>query len=162
MFPDKSHESKQQGMPWPLRKILGLANVSLHLQQKTFSEEKGEVTSILAKQVVSPGGFNSEDSYILDAQTREATVPIFGTVSVKTSYVPVAQLEDADFQKRIKTGGGDVVIREVVENKKNGWVTEGTWGFEEIGGERRFTRTSITTTPGDQTVARLVYDFKPE
>ena len=151
-------------MPWALRKILGFANVSLHLSQTTSLPEDGAgepaTTTIRAKQVVTPGGFNSEDSYVLDALAREATVPIFGHVTVKTSFVPTAELDDDDLRQRLQTGGGDVVIREIVESKVNGWSTEGTWGFEQVEGERRFTRTSVTTTTGDQVVAKLVYDFK--
>ncbi len=151
-------------MPWALRKILGFANVSLHLSQTNSQTENSAAepgtTTIRAKQVVTPGGFNSEDSYVLDALAREATVPIFGHVSVKTSFVPTAELDDDDLRQRLRTGGGDVVIREVVESKVNGWSTEGIWGFEQVEGERRFTRTSVTTTTGDQVVAKLVYDFK--
>ena len=122
------------------------------------------VVSIQVKQVVSPGGFNSQDSFILDSQPRETTVPIFGLVTVRAGYVPLAELKDTELRQRLQGGGADVVIQEIVESKKNGWETVGTWGFEEVGGERRFTRTSVTTikSDGTQTVARLVYDFRAE
>ena len=156
-------------MAWPVRKILGFAGVSLHLTQTKAPPPEdaagAPVTTIRARQTVTPGGFNSEDSYILDSKDRVSNVPIFGTVAVRTTYVPVAELEDAELRKRVESGGGDVVIQEVVENKKAGWKTDGTWAFEAVEGERRFTRTSVTTTSAEsdvQVIAKVVYDFKAE
>jgi hypothetical protein len=117
-------------------------------------------TTITAKQTITPGGFNSEEAYVLDNSVKHASLPIFGAVSVRAGYAPLDEIEDAALRERLaKDGATTVAIREFAESKGGGWKTEGVWGFEVIGGERRFTRTNITTGRGERVVARLVYDY---
>lgn len=156
----------QQGVPWALRKILSFAGVSLHMTQTTSVPEDnlggGPVVSIRVKQVVTPGGFSSEESYVLDSQSRDSTVPIFGALSAHSKYVPVAEISDETFKQRAADGDSDTVIQEFAESKTGEWVTEGIWTFENVNGVRHFTRTNVTSRGEERVVARLVYDWRQE
>lgn len=140
--------------------------MSLHITQTLSVPEHhpdGEqVVSIRIKQVVTPGGFSSEQSYILDFRSRESTVPIFGTLSARSKYIPIDEIPDGEVRQRLAGGGADVAIQEFAHSKTGDWVTEGIWGFEEVGGERHFTRTNVTSKDDSRVVARLVYDWKQE
>ncbi|KAK4235664.1 hypothetical protein C8A03DRAFT_17622 [Achaetomium macrosporum] len=153
-----------QGISWPIRKILSWAGVALHLTQtsapSSSSPGKPPVTTITAKQTITPGGFNSEEAYVLDNSVKHASLPIFGAVSVRARYTPLDEIEDAELRERLAKDGATVAIQEFAESKGGDWKTEGVWGFEVIGGERRFTRTNITTGRRERVVARLVYDYR--
>ncbi|KAG7284210.1 hypothetical protein NEMBOFW57_010573 [Staphylotrichum longicolle] len=151
-----------QGISWPIRKILSWAGVALHLTQTSAPSSPGKppVTTITAKQTITPGGFNSEEAYVLDDSVKHASLPIFGAVSVRARYTPLDEIDDAELRERLAKDGATVAVQEFAESKGGEWKTEGVWGFEVIGGERRFTRTNITTGRGERVLARLVYDYK--
>ncbi|SPO07541.1 uncharacterized protein DNG_10235 [Cephalotrichum gorgonifer] len=155
-----------QGVPWALRKILSFAGVSLHMTQTQSAPEDNpdgeKVVSIRVKQVVTPGGFSSEESYILDFQSRDSTVPIFGALSARSKYLPIDEIPDEEVRRRLEGGGANVVVQEFAHSKAGDWVTEGIWGFEDVNGERRFTRTNVTSKGDSRVVSRLVYDRKEE
>jgi hypothetical protein len=113
------------------------------------------------KQVISPGGFNSEDAYILDSSVKHTTLPIFGAVSVHSLYTPLIEIAEAHLREQLGADGATVAIQEFAESKSGGWSTVGIWGFEIVGDERRFTRTNTTTGQNGKVVARLVYDYSP-
>jgi hypothetical protein len=153
-----------QGVSWPVRKILSWAGVALHITQTTeAAQEPGKppVTKINAKQVISPGGFNSEDAYVLDWSVKHTTLPIFGAVSVQSRYTPLREIAEAHLREQLSADGATVAIHEIAESKSGGWSTVGIWGFEIVGDERRFTRTNTTTGRNGKAVARLVYDYSP-
>ncbi|KAK0641437.1 hypothetical protein B0T16DRAFT_358000 [Cercophora newfieldiana] len=152
-----------QGVSWPIRKILSWAGVTLHMTQTSeTSPGKPPVTKINVRQVITPGGFNSEEAYTLDSSIKHSTLPIFGAVSVHSRYVPLAEIEDVDLREKLAKDGATLAIQEFAESKGGDWSTVGVWGFEVVNGERRFTRTNTTTGRSDQVVARLVYDYSLE
>ena len=120
------------------------------------------VVSIRVKQVVTPGGFSSEETYILDSQSRDSTVPIFGALSAHSKYLAIDEIPDETLKQRLADGNSELVIQEFAESKISGWVTEGVWSFENVNGARHFTRTNVTRNGDSQVVARLVYDWKQE
>ncbi|TLS21195.1 uncharacterized protein PpBr36_10639 [Pyricularia pennisetigena] len=147
-----------QGVPFILRKMLKFAGVRIDM---TEDLEASPAPTIHFKQIVSPGGFHTEEDYVLDAQYREGTVPIFGTISVQARFLPMSKLDDEGLRTQLEEGGtGDVVIEEKTTSKL-GWECRGIWGFEKIDGERRFVRTNFTKKGGEQVTAKLVYDFRP-
>ncbi|CAI7675530.1 unnamed protein product [Penicillium discolor] len=154
-----------QGVPWLIRKVLAYASVTLTLTHSTepAKDGSGDITKVRMKQTISPGSFSNEDDYILDSETREATVPIFGTIAMYAKYTPLAEIEDAELRARLEEGKtGAAAIQEIAKNKGAGWDAVGTWGFEIIDGQRYFTRTTVTKK-GDQEVSvRLVYDYRED
>ncbi|KAK3369531.1 hypothetical protein B0T24DRAFT_681535 [Lasiosphaeria ovina] len=154
-----------QGVSWPVRKILSWAGVALHMTQTSDTPQgetgKPPVTKINVKQTITPGGFNSEEAYVLDSSVKHSTLPIFGAVSVHSRYTLLGQVDDVDLRERLAADGATVAIQEFAESKSSDWSTTGVWGFEIVGGERRFTRTNTTTGRNARAVARLVYDYSP-
>lgn len=132
------------------------------LSPPEVDSEGEQVVSIQVKQVVTPGGFQSDESYILDFRLRESTVPIFGALSAQSKYLAVSKIPDEGVRQRLEGDGADVVIQEFAHSQTGGWVTEGIWAFEEVGGERHFTRTNVTSKGDTRVVSRLVYDWKKE
>ncbi|KAJ5827800.1 hypothetical protein N7447_004563 [Penicillium robsamsonii] len=154
-----------QGVPWLVRKVLAYASVTLTMTHSTEPAENGsgDITKIRVKQTISPGGFSNEDDYILDSETREATVPIFGTIAMYAKYTPVAEIEDAELRARLVEGQtGAAAIQEIATNKGVGWDAVGTWGFEIIDGQRYFTRTTVTKKGDEKVSVRLVYDYRED
>jgi len=155
----------QQDIPWIVRKVINFATVQLYMKQDTCSpeacsdKESNPITTIHVTQIVTPGRFNSQDTYILDSVARESTVPIFGKITVAAKYVSVAEIEDAAVRTKFEA---DISIVETVRSIENGWETTSIWGIERIGGERYYVRYSLTKK-GDQDLRlRLVYDFVRE
>lgn len=136
--------------------------MTVHISQ--VEAEDGTITALKSKQVVHPGGFVSDDNYILDNEDRESTVPILGTIVVRCVYTPVDDLQDADLRGRLaESGAAKVVLQEFAHSKDNNWSSVATWGFQEIEGNRYFTRTStISNKKGKKVETRLVYDFKED
>lgn len=123
----------------------------------------GDITKVRVNQSIWPGGFNNEDDYVLDSKTREATVPIFGTIAMYAKYTPLSELEDAEYRARLEEGQtGAAVIQEIAKNEGVGWDAVGTWGFEILDGQRYFTRTTITTKGEEVVPVRLVYDYRED
>jgi hypothetical protein len=120
------------------------------------------VTTIRQKQIIHPGGFNSEDVYLLDGIARDMVVPIFGAINMAVKYTPVEELDDADLRDRLKVSGITEVIQEISSNAASGWSSVLTWGFEEVDGARRFTQNNVMKRDGKTLTGRLVYDYKDE
>ncbi|KAI9771199.1 MAG: hypothetical protein M1839_002858 [Geoglossum umbratile] len=166
---------KLQGIPWIIRQVIKFARVELamiHTSPSTPSadaDSEGErepidgetdLSYIHVKQTVSPGRFDTAQSYILDWKTREAAVPLFGQVAVRARYTPISEIEDEALRERLESyAGARMAIEEIVTSVKGGWETHGVWGFEEIGGQRHYTRNSITKREDQELSLRFVYDY---
>ena len=118
------------------------------------------ITTINVTQIVSPGSFNSQNTYVLDSVARESTVPIFGKIAVAAKYAPVASIEDPEIRAKFEMSEEpQTSIVEMVRSVGNGWVTTSIWGFEEVEGERHYTRHSVTRKGDQELKLRIVYDF---
>ncbi|KAI9751188.1 MAG: hypothetical protein M4579_006167 [Chaenotheca gracillima] len=160
----RMEEMTQQGIPWIIRKIINYAGVELEMKQSSevpsSSDDGTPVTSIAVKQTVTPGGFNSNETYVLDWSQRDATVPLFGSISVYARYLPTTDLDDSALREKLTRVNEDAtIIEEVVKSTQSGWQTTGIWGFEMIDGKRFYTRNTTTVKGEEQIKLRLVYDF---
>jgi hypothetical protein len=52
-----------------------------------------------------------------------------------------------------------VAIEEIVTSCGGGWETRAIWGFEEIEGQRYYTRHSVTEKEEERLRLRVVYDY---
>lgn len=79
-------------------------------------------------------------------------------------------VEDATFLQAQKLKDGQTEskfldeqhVQSFVKNvdAAGGWEAEMDWGFEDINGERRYTRRIVVWKNGDFRRARVVYDYK--
>jgi hypothetical protein len=98
---------------------------------------------------------------------------IFGDVEGRSrifteyeKYAPGLTDEDVDFLlgKKLRDGSASKFLdpdhlQAFVKSIHNGWEAEMVWGFEEIKGERRYTRRTVVYK-GDKTErSRQVYDY---
>ncbi|KAK2051503.1 hypothetical protein LY76DRAFT_640100 [Colletotrichum caudatum] len=162
---DLSSTFMLQNIPWIVRKVISYASLELKMEQKDPAPPDRAATVIDVSQTVRPGGFDTANSYILDGEIRHAKVPIFGAMSMRAQYVPMAEVSEEDLMgheiERPSVSDDRVAIKEMTEGVNTGWKTTVLWGFEKVNEERRFCK-YCTTTRGDEKVqARLVYDYRP-
>lgn len=157
--------SVQQGVPWIIQKVINFASLELIMRQQPPAHPETPATVININQIVRPGGFDSANSYVLDGDTREDTVPIFGAMSMRAAYANAADVTEDDALgrnvERPISGDERIGIREVAKGVHTGWSTTSLWAFEKVDGERRFCKYCITTKEDQKAQARLVYDYKP-
>ncbi|EKG11532.1 hypothetical protein MPH_11025 [Macrophomina phaseolina MS6] len=154
-----------QGIPWIVRTIINYASLEIKMRQQPPSPPERPTAVIDINQIVRPGGFDTANSYILDGETREDTVPIFGTIAMHCSYVKAADVADEDsFGASVERPLSDderIGIMEISEGVHTGWFTTTLWAFETVDGERRFCKYCTTTKDDQKVQARLVYDYSP-
>lgn len=109
-----------------------------------------------------PGGFDSENEYILDGETRYDTVPIFGEVSATNSYVTQKEVTNEDSLGRSVEpidGEDRIGIMEIAKGVHTGWASRTLWAFEAIEGERHLCKYATTTKDDRKATARMVFDY---
>ncbi|KAJ5579640.1 uncharacterized protein N7459_005625 [Penicillium hispanicum] len=164
-----------QGVPWVVRKVLRYANLSLQIAQAITSDGDGDATekdengaasgtsttTLHIKQVVHPGGFDSDGTCPVNGKDQEMALPIFGDIVMSLQYISLDDVPDETLRQRLSGGTQcKVVIDEAAHNKAKGWTARVMWGFEIIDGKRYFTR-NATTSKDEQTVnSRMVYDYR--
>ncbi|KAF8272757.1 hypothetical protein EI94DRAFT_1565356 [Lactarius quietus] len=151
-----------QGVSWFNRTAISYGIITLYV--KHFKDENG-IEHVVSDQTLTgiPG---TTEIRILDSTIREHYDYLFGAVIGKSRRRNVGDIED-DFLK----GGwlpdtmehGVIATWAESDTKKSGysWTSDEVWGFEEVKGERRYTRHIIfTEKPGGKVVqARIVYDY---
>jgi hypothetical protein len=129
------------------------------------NKDENGVEHVVSKQTLTgiPG---TTEKRALDWTAEEHYDHLFGAIIGKSRRRNVGDIED-DFLK----GGWlpDTLEHGVIatwlesDTKKSGysWTADEVWGFEEVKGERHFTRrVKFTEKPGGKVVhARIVYDY---
>ncbi|OTA69272.1 hypothetical protein K449DRAFT_322262 [Hypoxylon sp. EC38] len=144
------------------------------------------VTRIDIEQVAAAGIKGTTENRCLDFVYREHSDWIFGKVRGRSRWINADDLKALvaapdgeaiksgwvkdDFVARdwlegdAEKGGpeGETHILNHVESLDNGWTALQVWGFQDIGGERRYTR-NIVVAKGDKFVEfKMIYDWVPE
>ncbi|KAH9975628.1 hypothetical protein BJV74DRAFT_862591 [Russula compacta] len=153
-----------QGINWINRTAISYATITLSV--KHYRDENG-VEHIDSDQALTGGVPGTTENRILDWTPRDHYDYVFGAVVGKSRRRKVDEIED-EFMKDgwLPDTQEHGVICSWIESdaiKNNGynWTSDEIWGFEEIEGERRYTRhIKFTERPGGKVVyARLVYDY---
>ncbi|KAI9429739.1 hypothetical protein H4582DRAFT_1189833 [Lactarius indigo] len=151
-----------QGVSWINRTAISYGTITLYV--KHYKDENG-VEHVDSDQTLVgiPG---TTELRVLDWTKKDHYDYLFGHVVGKSRRRNVGDIED-DFLK----GGWlpDTVEHGVIassiesDTNKSGysWTSDEVWGFEEVKGERRYTRRiKFTEKPGGKVVqARVVYDY---
>ncbi|KII93794.1 hypothetical protein PLICRDRAFT_405412 [Plicaturopsis crispa FD-325 SS-3] len=152
----------QQGVGWLKRKAISMGSLTLAI--KHYKDENG-VEHIDVDQTLTGGIPGTSEIRVLTWEPREHEDHIFGPVVGKSRRVKLDEVE-TEFLKKgwLPDVAEHGAINSYVESdtKKSGttWIVDQTWGFEEINGERHYTRHVHFTGPKGQTIeARLVYDY---
>ncbi|KAL8719036.1 MAG: hypothetical protein Q9225_003893 [Loekoesia sp. 1 TL-2023] len=149
-----------QGTSTLIRKAIGSASVTLTISQPRENEYKIEQTATAAS---IPG---TTEQYILDGEWRTNHDAFFGEVKGRSQWISLDEArsrlegmegsssgwdEDSDGGKLILAEGGST------DGK---WEAFRIWGFEDIGGERRYTQSvKVWNREGEEVKGKMVYDF---
>jgi hypothetical protein len=117
------------------------------------------VTHIGIEQSAS-GLFSSQETRCLDDVAYEHTDWLFGTLKSRSRWASLDDVDD-DHGKGSweydNTGHDFITTR--AESVRYGWVACQLWGFQKVGGERRYC-CHVIVSKGNRSVAtRLVYDY---
>ncbi|KAL8288553.1 hypothetical protein RB597_000603 [Gaeumannomyces tritici] len=162
-----------QGIGWFVRKGISMASVTLNVKQYTGapkppSTSPEEAVHIDIVQTATGGIKGTTELRCLDGVAREHTDWLFGKVSGRSRLLRRAEVAD-EYLKRgwIEEEGGEggeeaEHIESKAESVDNGWVALQVWGFQLIGGERRYARNIMVTKGAERVEMRLVYDWAGE
>ncbi|KAI4598485.1 hypothetical protein KJ359_002895 [Pestalotiopsis sp. 9143b] len=159
-----------QGIGYLTRKAIGFATVTLDVRQY---EEDGK-PHVDIEQTATGGLKGTSEHRTVDGEAREHADWLFGKVKARSFFVKHEDLPakikevlggdeflagDWIVADEERTGpGGALHLANYVEAEA-GWTAAQVWGFQNIGGERRYAR-NVVIRKGDKSVElRLVYDF---
>ncbi|KAI1653054.1 hypothetical protein F4813DRAFT_376074 [Daldinia decipiens] len=179
-----------QGVSWLVRKAIGAATVTLETKQyqgpATPPNTSAElVTRIDIQQVATAGVKGTAENRCLDNEFREHSDWLFGRVRGRTRWVGPEDLAahvgpdgearrtgvvQDDFAARDwlegegEKGGplGETHMLNHVESLDAGWTALQVWGFQNVGGERRYVRNVVVAKNGTFVNFKMVYDWVPE
>ncbi|KAI9172036.1 hypothetical protein HJFPF1_01528 [Paramyrothecium foliicola] len=155
-----------QGIGFLLRKTIGLATVSINVNQydappKPPNTSNDIFTHIDIEQSAS-GLTSTQENRCLDNEYRDHTDWLFGSVRGQSRFVGVDELDDEHLKKGwLVEGEGKTLIYSHVESKDNGWTATQVWGFQTVNGERRHSRNLLVKKGKDRVEIRFVYDYSP-
>ncbi|MCJ1373075.1 hypothetical protein MMC20_004302 [Loxospora ochrophaea] len=146
-----------QGVSWFIRKAVGLATITLQINQYTGDSS---VTQIDIDQILTGGLKGTTEKRALNWEWRDHKDGIFGEVKGKSRWVKLAELEEEFLREGwLVEGESEEFIQSYVESVGNGWTADQVWGFAEIQGKRYYTR-RLVVKKGDETIkAVMAYDF---
>ncbi|KAL1861481.1 hypothetical protein Daus18300_008876 [Diaporthe australafricana] len=151
-----------QGVGWLTRKAIGLATVTLHV--KEYVDEAG-VTHVDIQQTATGGVKGNTENRTLDNTFREHSDWLFGNVKGRTGWVEskdgIADGKDEFLKKGWEAAQTEFVVG-YVESLDRGWTAWQVWGFQDVNGERRYTRNVVVAKGDERVEMRLVYDFYSE
>ncbi|KAF3016152.1 hypothetical protein E8E14_008718 [Neopestalotiopsis sp. 37M] len=164
-----------QGIGYLTRKAIGFSTVTLDVKQ--YTDEATGVPHVDIEQTATGGLKGTSEKRTVDGTAREHSDWLFGKVKARSFFVTH---EDLPGKIREELGGDDFLAGDwiVADGEKTGpggalhlvnyveaeagWTAAQVWGFQTIGGERRYAR-NIVIKKGDKKVElRLVYDFVSE
>ncbi|KAH9900451.1 hypothetical protein F4778DRAFT_738993 [Xylariomycetidae sp. FL2044] len=179
-----------QGIGWLTRKAIGVASVTLHVKQyqappKPPATSTDPVTHIDIQQVATGGLKGTNEERCLDFEFREHKDWLFGRVKGQSKWMSAEELQsivaagseamtkgwiENDFLLKDwllddaeKTGpNGEPFIYNHVESLDAGWTGTQVWGFQTIGGERRYARNVVIAKDGTFVNFKMIYDWLPE
>lgn len=167
-----------------IRKALRHARLSLELLQTTAAvdgtskagEQNGNttasempetITTLRVKQIVNPGGFDSQGSYTVDGSTQDLSVPVFGDIRTQLKFIEIGEIVEESIRRGFEIAGysGKVIQELASDNSKasarndtKGWEAEVIWAFEIIDGKEHLTRNVSMVGNEKKIIARMVYD----
>jgi hypothetical protein len=146
--------------------------------QLTIKEYKQDGVLHVDITSVASGLSTTQENRTLDWQEREHSDRIFGKCRGRSRMFKKGEYkmegpgsaEDATFLRAEKLQDGhtdsrfldDEHVQSFVTNidHPNNWQAEMVWGFEEVKGERRYTRRILVWKDGKFQRGRVVYDYK--
>ncbi|KAI1637930.1 hypothetical protein F4809DRAFT_602334 [Biscogniauxia mediterranea] len=176
-----------QGVGWFIRKAVSAAGITLHVKHY-LAEGDDAVPHVDITQVATGGIQGTTENRTADYEFREHSDWLFGAVRGRCKFVTPEELaefletaaaegwvdpSDRDFLARDwlpaseaeragAFGQGKPLFLSHVESIDAGWTATQVWGFQDVGGERRYTRNVVAANKGRFVAIKMVYDWVPE
>ncbi|KAI0687173.1 hypothetical protein C8T65DRAFT_747138 [Cerioporus squamosus] len=154
---------KAQGVGWAMRKTLSLAVPHLAIKHST---DAAGVERIDVDQTV-PGLRSATEHRVLDWSPKTVESPIFGALVVRSHRVKADALDVAWLREGLlpETFVDGTVVHMLAQSDPEkggeGWRMEQTWGFDYVGGAKRYVRRAyLVGSMGETVQGRLVYDYE--
>lgn len=153
-----------QGISWFLRKGISAASISLDVNQYEAPpkppHESTEIFTHIDIEQVAAGLSGTHEKRTLDDFWRPHSDWLFGSVKGRSSWVSLDEIED-EFLKSgwLTEGDGKCFVKSYVESQDSDWVATQIWGFQTVGGVRRYVRNIVLTKGKERAQVRLAYDF---
>ncbi|KAI1820360.1 hypothetical protein F4861DRAFT_545767 [Xylaria intraflava] len=171
-----------QGIGWLLRKAISAATITITAKQYK-DENPPHATHIDIEQLAS-GLKGTAESRTLDWAPREHKDWLFGRVEGRSRFLSLteaaalvaeggaARVEgwaDSDFLaldwldgegERVGPAGEGLMLSFVRADA--GWIAAQFWGFQDVGGERRYVRNVTVSKEGKFENFKMVYDWVSE
>ena len=166
-----------------IRKALKFARLSLEICQTTgpvdASSQDGTcngdaslsdnvtATKLQVKQIVNPGSFDSQGSYIVDGRTQDMKVPVFGEVRTELKFIDVADIgeesirrafEGADYRGKVIQELARDIPKASARDQSSSWEAEIIWGFETIDDKKCLTRNVSIVGGEKKIITKMVYE----
>ncbi|KAI0652279.1 hypothetical protein C8Q79DRAFT_922775 [Trametes meyenii] len=160
---DNDEILRLQGVSWFTRKAIAMA--TLYLSVKHYKDDSG-IEHIDIEQTLTGGIKGTNEYRILDWTERSHEDHVFGPVIGKSRRVPLTEVEHdwlkKDWLDDTLMDGAIIFTTAKSDTEKSGrtWSAQQTWGFEQINGEKRYTRHVFFQGPNGELIqVRLVYDY---
>ncbi|KAI0778592.1 hypothetical protein BD413DRAFT_112288 [Trametes elegans] len=160
---DSDEILRLQGVSWWTRKAISLA--TLYLTVKHYKDDNG-IEHIDIDQTLTGGVKGTNEYRTLDWTERTYEDHVFGPVLGKSRRVALSEVErdwlKKDWSEESFADGAIIYTTAKSDTAKSGrtWLSEQTWGFEQVNGEKRYTRHVFFQGPeGEIIEIRLVYDY---
>ena len=111
------------------------------------SDETDEDIAFLADKLLPPPSPPTSSAAASPAQQQESKPPSKHVDKVNPQAIAAAK---------------DMMFESQVESPKGGWTAHQIWGFEDVGGGRRYVRHVVVRKGNKVERARLVYDYLGE
>jgi len=153
---------QHQGVSWVTRTAIAYATITIVV--KHYKDDDA-VEHIDINQTLSGGIGTSSENRIADWTPREHNDRIFGPVISKSRRAKVQEIDDDYLRKNwlpdvLEHGVINSYVVSDTEKSHKTWIAEQVWGFEEINGERRYSRHIKFTGPQEERVkALMIYDY---
>ncbi|KAI1809435.1 hypothetical protein GGS20DRAFT_571977 [Poronia punctata] len=155
-----------QGISWLTRKII--ANATVNLTVKQYTDANGIVHIEIDQEASGVPGGGSHEHRTLDFQERELTDRVFGTIRGQTKFVSTEEIAIVLAEKSLP--GLEHLAADWIAEEKNhvfnhvrsvadGWTATQVWGFQIVGGERRYVRNVVVAKGDESQKFKMVYDF---
>jgi len=151
-----------QGVGWLKRRAISMATVTLYV--KHYKDESG-VEYIEIDQRLTGGIPGTIEKRILDWTDREHSDSLYGAVVGKSRRVQLDEIENEFLKKgwlqdTEQHGAINAYAQSDTPKSGTSWTADQIWGFELVGGERRYARHVDFIGPEREHIqVRLVYDF---
>jgi len=143
---------------------------------KQYTDANGVVHIEIDQEASGVPSGGTHEHRTLDFQERELTDRVFGKIKGQTKFIGADEIASVIAEKGVSDGGhlssdwiesdaektgpnGASHVFNHVASVEEGWTATQVWGFQNVGGERRYVRNVVVAKNGESQKFKMIYDF---